>query len=325
MSKIGKLVSGIFSLAIIIGCVWAMLNRQLVLDQVRVWQYQPSNDIAALATNAGLSDRGRFQFYAAHPRLESASEFNSECRRAEAASPILGCYKQGEDTIHIYNVADTELDGIKEVTAAHELLHAVWARLPEAEKSRLGRLLESTYERVKDDAFAERMAYYDRAQPGSRVNELHSIIGTEVAEIDSELEAHYRQYFANRNKVVAAHAHYNQKFVNLEAQAKQLKAKLEAQKAVIDQRKDSYETRIAALNQKIAAFNQRAQSGDFSSQEEFRAERAKLQNEGRVLQAERRAIIGLIEQYNSDVETLNGLGEQAERLNQSLDSQKAVE
>jgi len=120
MSKISKLGSFLLSVAILAFSGWVVLNRQFVLDHVRAWQFQPSTEIAQLATNAGMSEHGRFQFYVTQPRLESSNEFNAECRRSEKASPILGCYKSGEDTIHIYNVPNPELDGIKEVTAAQE-------------------------------------------------------------------------------------------------------------------------------------------------------------------------------------------------------------
>ena len=61
------------------------------------------------------------------------------------------------------------------------------------------------------------------------------------------------------------------------------------------------------------------------SKQQFYQERSTLQAEGQRLKTEREAIIALIEAYNQDVEKLNSLGKQAERLNQSLDSHRAVE
>ncbi len=46
---------------------------------------------------------------------------------------ILGCYNPSSRDIYIYNVTNSELDGVKEVTAAHEMLHAAWERLSESE------------------------------------------------------------------------------------------------------------------------------------------------------------------------------------------------
>lgn len=325
MSKIRKVIGGLFSLSLVAAMVLAVLYRQAIYDQWKFWQYQPTSEILALAERSGMSDSGKFHFFVTHPRLESSSEFNSECRRAEKGSPILGCYKQGEDTIHIYNVSDPELDGIKEVTAAHEMLHAVYARLGDAERQKLDNLLESAYSQVKTDKLAERMAYYDRAQPGSRANELHSILGTEFRDLGPELEAHYAKYFSNRSKVLDLHDNYSQKFAAIESQAAELQTSLTNQKAEIERRSSAYESAMSSLNQRIAQFNKRANAGDFSSQAEFQAERSRLQAESNSLASERNAIMALIENYNSDVEKLNALGEQAERLNQSLDSLGGVD
>ena len=98
-----------------------------------------------------------------------------------------------------------------------------------------------------------------------------------------------------------------------------------SQKTVIQQRKSAYDSAIVNLNSRIADFNQRAQQGDFGSKQQFYQERSTLQAEGQRLKTEREAIIALIEVYNQDVEKLNSLGKQAERLNQSLDSHRAVE
>lgn len=325
MSKISRVVSFFISIALLGGVVWLAFNRQTALDHLRVWQYQPTSDIERLATRAHLSERGRFQFFVTHPRLESSAEFNSECRRSEKGSPVLGCYKQGEDTIHIYNVTDPELDGIKEVTAAHEMLHAAYARLSQEEKQRLGRLLDAAYERVKDTKLEERMSYYERAQPGSQHNELHSILGTEYTDLGPELEAHYAIFFRDRSHIVAHHDRYSQKFIAIEQQVTALQQKLDAQRQAIERQKSIYDSGISALNRNITEFNQRAGSGGFRSQEEFAAQRSALQSEGRRLEAMRGAVLQLIEQYNADVERLNALGAQAERLNQSLDSQRAVQ
>ena len=83
MSKISKLGSFLLSVAILAFSGWVVLNRQFVLDHVRAWQFQPSAEIMQLATNAGMSEHGRFQFYVTQPRLESSNEFNAECRRSE--------------------------------------------------------------------------------------------------------------------------------------------------------------------------------------------------------------------------------------------------
>ncbi len=324
MSKIGKIVSLFLTLAVAAAGVWVVVNRQFVLDQVRVWQYQPSSAVEQLAERSTMTDSGRFHFYAAWPQLENADNFNQDCRRVEKASPIVGCYISGKETIHIYDVTDPELDGIKEVTAAHEMLHVVWSRLDDRRRAELTTLLEAAYQRLADDKLAERMAYYERAQPGSRANELHSILGTEFAGLGEELEAHYRTYFADRSALIRLHAQYNEKFTAAEAESERLAASLTARKAEIEQLAAAYMASVERFNQKANAFNLRAENGGFSSQEQFAAERSSLANESAQLKTQQQTIEAKVADYNADVEKLNALGEKIDRLNQSLDSLQAV-
>jgi len=128
-SHLGSIVVAAVS---ILAALLIFANRQQVIDQVTVWQYQPSSQIAGLASRSSMNSTGKFYFYASRPVVEDAQPFNQDCGRKEASTAILGCYN-GQN-IFIYNVTNTQLDGIKEVTAAHEMLHAAYARMGSAEK-----------------------------------------------------------------------------------------------------------------------------------------------------------------------------------------------
>lgn len=319
-----RVVSGMAMIVAVAGTVWTVLHWQWVMDSWRVRQFQPSSAVALLAERAGLSDEGRFYFYVGHPQLEAADQFNAECRRREKGSPILGCYKAQDDTIHIYNVTAPELDGIREVTAAHEMLHAAYARLSSVERAKLGVLLDAAFERVKTPELEQRMQYYDRAQPGSRQNELHSILGTETSDVGPDLEAHYRRFFRDRAKVVALHHRYEQTFRTLQDEASSLQATLAERRSAIDTGKASFDHDMSELNKRIAQFNDRAARGDFASREHFHAERTALAAQGQRLEARRAALLEQVTMYNRDVERLRVIGEHADRLTQQLDSQKEV-
>lgn len=318
----GGLLAGIVLLALLAG---GILYRQRIMDQVKVWQFTPTPGIMRLAERAQLSDEGRFYFYVTHPRLETAAEFNDDCRRKEANSPLLGCYVQGADRIHIFNVDNPELDGIKEVTAAHEMLHAVYARLSEARRRELGEQLEAAYQRVKDAELEQRMAYYERQQPGSRQNELHSILGTEYESLGPELEAHYARYFRNRQVVVGLHRAYHQTFRSLEQEQQRLSGDLAQRRTTLEQRMARYQQQVAALNARIGDFNRRAAAGDFASEAAFQRERGQLRRDGDALKREQAAIETAVNEYNNDVTKLNELGGKMEQLQKSLDSFQAVE
>ena len=305
-------------LSVIVAAI-LFLNRQYIIDQISVWQYQPSGDIASLVERSGMSDQGEFHFYASQPKLQTAADFNETCERKERAMAVLGCYNG--QFIYIYNVTDAKLDGIREVTAAHEMLHAGYARLDEAQKQRIHELLDAEYEQLKNDvAFAERLAFYDRTEPGERYNELHSIIGTEVASISDELEEYYQKYFDDRSKTVGLYEQYASVFHELQNRSEQLSQQLTQLGDEIERESALYNTNTSQFSADVDAFNQRAENGDFTSQAAFEAERSQLISRGEALETRRQQINNNVTQYEALRAELMGIASESEALNRSIDS-----
>lgn len=302
--------------------LFLVVNRQAVIDQVTVWQYQPSAEIAAFAERSGMNDRGRFIFYASQPNLEGTQAFNAKCSRIEQSTAVLGCY-DGRN-IFVYDVPNEKLDGIREVTSAHEMLHAAYLRLNEEQKQKVDALVEAEYKTLQNDAkFAERMAFYARTEPGERDNELHSIIGTEVTAISPELEKHYANYFTDRTKVVALHAQYASVFASLQARGDELSAQLTALADSIEASVSRYNSDVQRLNNDIADFNARANSGSFGSQEEFEKERSALIARANELDRLRRSVNDMQAQYEALRIELEAIASQSDALNRSIDSSLA--
>jgi len=325
-SKTNRLRTGIaFSLSIlVIGFAgWLFLNRQLVLDQLSVWNYQPSAAIVSLEDKVKFTDKGQFTFYATKPVLADSSEFNGSCPRQEAGSPILGCYTTS-DRIFVFNVSNTQLDGMKEVTAAHEMLHAVWYRMSASEQSRLGTLLTAAYEKSASPELKERMEYYQRTEPEAITNELHSILGTEVGNLGTELEDYYKQYFEDRQIILDLHAKYNDVYQGLYNRADTLYMQMQTLAKSIDSRSEAYSTEVTKLSGDISSFNRRANSGDFDSMGQFNSEKAALVARSNRLDAERSAIYADISTYNKMYEEYKVLASQIELLNNSVDSFKSL-
>lgn len=305
---------------VLAGLLW--LNRQTVVDHLNVWQYQPSEEVAGLASRASMNDSGTFIFYTGRPSIEDAGSFNQKCTRKEANSAVLGCYN-GQN-IFIYNVKDSRLDGIREVTAAHEMLHAVYIRLTDTERARVDDLLAQEYEKLKDrPEFAERMAFYERTEPGERNNELHSIIATEVSSIGTELETYYARYFSDRTQVIALYEKYAAVFSGLQERGELVKAQLARLAGTIEAETDAYNKDVSKLNQDIANFNARANAGDFSSDAAFQAERNSLINRAKQLDSRRASISASISEYNQLREELAALATESEAINRSIDSSLA--
>ena len=296
-----------------------VLNRQRILDQITVWQYQPTAEVSGLVDRAGMNSEGKFYYLASQPKLDSSSDFNSECDRVENVTSILGCYSNSR--IYIYDVTDPQLDGIREVTATHEALHAIYDRMSDDEKKQVDVLIEAEYKKLSTDKdFADLMSYYAKAEPGQRDNELHSIIGTEVQTISLELEAHYDKYFTNRQEVVALNAKYSSVFKSLKSQADTLSTKLDSLSTYITTKSAEYNSDVQTLNNDIAAFNVRATKGDFTSQAQFNSQRAVLTQQVADLQALRASIDDSISQYQAILTQYNSLATQSKKLYGIIDS-----
>lgn len=214
----GTLLTCLVLVGLALGFVW---YQRPITDWVRVWQFQPSAGVAAIAARAGLSDHGRFTFYTGEPVLADAATFNATCRGHERSTAVLGCYSG--QRIYLYDITNDELDGIEEVTATHEMLHAAYDRLDETERSRIDGLITAYLPTLASNAaFTERMKVYKDLSEAERLDELHSIVGSEVATVSPELEAYYRQYFADRSHVVSLYSKYSGVFSQLEKQSTKL-------------------------------------------------------------------------------------------------------
>mgnify|MGYP000868664984 CR=1 FL=1 len=318
-SSVSKFIGWSVAGFLLVASTWIWFERQWVIDTLQYFQYTPSSQVEKITSELGLTESSKFMFYASNPSVETSKTFNIYCKRQEANSPILGCYANMR--IHIYGITDERLNGIQEVTAAHELLHAQYDRLSSAKKQQLEPLLEKAYQRLADDELKKRMEYYDRTQPGEKYNELHSILPTEFADIGQDLEDYYRQYFSNRQKIVRLHTHVASQFAQLSEEANQLVEKINTLTVTINSNTERYNAGVAQLNQKVTVFNARAdQPGGFSSQAEFNAERAALEAERAQLDALRAQVSADTATHKQLVAQLDAINAKAESLNKSIDS-----
>ena len=298
------------------------LNRQLVVDAASYFNYQPTPIIEQISDSVQLTDVGRFYFYADNPSVEAGLSFNIACKNKESGTAVLGCYN-GEN-IFIFDVNDERLNGIEEVTAAHELLHAIYVRMSDEDRARINKLVEAEYVKLKDDPqFSKRMAYYARTEPGERDNELHSIIGTEVGSISAELEDHYKQYFKNRSKIVAYHNSYNTTFTKLADQAKSLADKMDKLSKKVSVASDKYNSDVKKLNTDIADFNKKAAAGGFTTQAQFDEERQSLVDRVAQLSQDRKNINNDEKLFNKLRDAYNSIVTQSNDLYNSIDSSLA--
>ncbi len=297
----------------------AIINRQLIVDQFVVWRFKTTPEVIGLVERAGMNEYGKFLYLASEPQLVSTQKFNDDCQRTESVISILGCFKDGR--IYLYDVTDETLDGIREVTATHEALHAVYARMGDGEKAKIDALIEVTYKNLKNIAqYSEIMEFYAKSEPGQRDNELHSIIGTEIKDINPELEVHYSKYFHDRQKVVVLNAKYKGVFAVLNDKAKSLMSQMSDISSHMVSRVDKYNSDTLVLNQDIAAFNSKTNSGGFTTEYQFTAARNLLVKRIDDLEGVRVAIQNDIATYNRLIKEYNAIETESKKLSNSIDS-----
>lgn len=314
---IGAIVATTVTVAL---AAFLFFNRQWAIDQLSVWQYDPSGAVSTLATRSGMNSEGRFLFYASQPSIDTAQAFNDACGSShEVNTAILGCYAGHK--IYVYNVTNQQLDGVKSVTAAHEMLHAAYERMSGSERSQVNKLVEAEYNKLKSNKeFEERMSFYAKTEPGERDNELHSILGTEVGDLSSALEQHYRKYFSDRQKVVHLYDNYSAVFTKLKDQSDQLVSQMNNLSDSIESRAQQYNRDVAQLSSDIQDFNSKAKNGGFSSQAQFDNERAALVARTSALDDERQSINDDIQEYKQLRSQLAQIASQSEALNRSINS-----
>ncbi|HEV7742534.1 MAG TPA: hypothetical protein VGO65_08940, partial [Pseudolysinimonas sp.] len=293
---------------------WDRERGEWLQDQFTVLTQPSPADIVAIADATGMSDDGRLIFLASTPEVEKADGFNKDC--SVESEGTLGCF-DGRD-IYIYSVTDPRLQGTIEVTGAHEMLHAAYQRLPDAERDRVDALVAQAVDALpEDDPVFRDMQTYPREQ---WPDEWHSRLGTEFADLPAALEAHYDRYFTDRSKVLALDAKSTALLDQLEAQLQSLADEVKALDAEVTQRSDAYDAALAAYDDDVAAFNAKADGNGFPSQAEFDAARAALVARQAKLEADRTALNEQVDHYNELVDQLTALDADYADLYHGLDS-----
>ncbi|MDR0591489.1 MAG: hypothetical protein LBG75_02980 [Candidatus Nomurabacteria bacterium] len=311
LSRVVSIVTSIVLIAVI-GLV--VYYQQSIVDYAVYLAYKPTPEIERMVERIGFTGDGKFRLYSSEPSIEGSSSFNKDCEAVQSEVNVLGCYTNNR--IYVYNVQSEELDGIKEVTLAHETLHAVYERLSDGERQKVDATIDTYYAAHKTPELEKYMSNYPAED---KYTELHSVLGTEVGDLPAELEEHYAKYF-NRDKVLKLYDGYHQKFVEVKDRADQLVKEAEALAKDVEDQTTSYNSATSALSARISSFNARASGGDFSSQAQFDAERAGLVTESDRLEALRVEINQKIERYTAIQGELQELELRNKELNNSINS-----
>lgn len=306
--------------------VIAFMNRQLINDQIAANRFDAPKSIVQLTDNLDVTDSGQRIFWASTPTLDASQNFNAQCSQVDHSEEghILGCYTRGN--IHLFEVTDERLNGIVEVTAAHELMHATFARLGQDERAQLTRKLNRLYQDLIPDnpQLEERMSVYSSLSKTAFANELHSVFATELRELPDWLEEHYATWFQDRSVIIDYFDSYHAVFEELTARANELETEMTALRADVEKRSADYDAAVEQFNSEWENFVARNEAFEFSSnpdefyrlRDDFYARRDALGEEMRSLNAD-------IERYETMRTELMALSELNRELEQQLDSDLA--
>lgn len=318
---IGRWIAAALGVVALVGVLvaapWDGARRQAYADQWVVWTDPPSAQIEELAQQLELTETGRRIFFATRPQVDTARDFETHC--PVEAEVVLGCYYR--DRIFVYEVTDERLAGTVESTTAHELLHALYARMEPAEETRVDALVADYVADLPDDDATR--AIIETYPDEQHADEWHSRLATSFETLPAALETHYAQIFGDRQLIVAFDKESRAQIDDYTARIEQLSAELDAASADLTARSAAYDADIATLNADIASFNQRADSGAFSSQAEFDRERAAIIARQDALEAQRVALNADVDAYNAKVVELTSLDSERAELYEHLDSHSA--
>lgn len=279
--------------------IFACLCVYIFQDEFKARDFILSGELSSVISSLKLTDRANLILRATHPELQDKKSFNQNCNSHSQEIYVLGCYREDQDRLYVYNVNSSELPGVREVTTAHEMLHAAYHRLLFWEKLNLKDQLQSVYDSLPADS--DLRTSMQNYRPDELYDELHSRIGTEVKDLPASLERYYQRYFTDRQSIVSFNQQYHNIFIELKNETNHLKESIEKQKQLINSRTKQYQEQKQQLSDEITQFNSRAARGDFINQTEFRKQR--------------QAVIGRINQLNLQYDELK---KSIEKLNQDI-------
>lgn len=184
----------ILILVIVVG-FFAIKNAHAIGDWSHSLTYDPPVEVSKLADSATMSKKSKNMFYRFSPTLMGQTELDATC-----GTEKLGCTENR--SIYILSYTNDKEFSQSTVTAAHEMLHVAYSRLSSKKKSEINKQLDG--ELLTDEGLyiVDKLKNYDEKD---YYDEAHSFVGTEIGNISTELNEYYKQYFENRDELVAAY------------------------------------------------------------------------------------------------------------------------
>jgi hypothetical protein len=285
-------------------------QRQAIYDWSRLQGYTPPDEIAQLAFDTTMNNSARRLFYVYHPQLEQRETFNQKCSGFGEQTIVLGCYVSNTG-IYLFDVDDPRLQGVEQVTAAHELLHAAYDRLSPSERAKVDSMTAAAFKTLNDERIKGSIEGYRQRDSSIVPNELHSIIGTEVRNIPPDLETYYKKYFTNRHAIVA----FSEKYESVLTARRNKAAALELQISGVKNEIDLMEKTLSEEQQSL-----RDVRSSVTTSEEAQAYNARVDGYNKGVHE----FNALVKRYNALIEEYKSVALEAQELHKALDSRPTL-
>jgi DNA repair exonuclease SbcCD ATPase subunit len=282
-------------------------NQTTIEDWLDFAPTPTSPEIKRLAEQSLMTPAAQRLFYRQHPTIESKDTFLEQCKVPDK-SIMLGCFVRRGRTgkIVVQQITDQRLQGTMEVTAAHEMLHAAYERLSQSERDDLGQRLAKAAARVQDPRLKSVLDDYKVRDTELYHNELHSHLGTELAEFgDTKLEQHYQRYFQDRHRLVALAKRSGAVLKQLDDQAEILKPKIvqiEAELAQLETQITQSETNLKASQQELRQLEAELQDTKTAAEAAFRQESIQANQLAAQFEQQKAQFNQKVEQHNDRAE-----------------------
>jgi hypothetical protein len=304
---------------LVLGVVFT--QRQQISDWIALRGYDAPSNISALATQDTMTDKSRNIFYVNKPAVIQKSNFNASCPSSSREQTIvLGCYRSNQAGIYLLSVDDPRLNGVVQVTAAHEMLHAAYDRLSSGERQHVDIMLTDFYKTLTNQRIRQTIDGYRITEPNDVVNEMHSIFGTEITDLPPGLESYYSQYFTNRKQIAGFADQYEQEFSSRKALVDQDDKQLAALKKQINESEASLKQQQADITATRQHLESLQSSGDIPA---YNAGVPGYNKQVSDYNTGVQAVQGLVDRYNALVVARNAVASEITALSQALSSNVA--
>ncbi len=314
MNSFKRILSALLTVSAIAVLAFTWFNRRELQDWWALRDYTPPTEVVALADTTTMTDEARNIFYVNNPLIVDEVQFNSACK--PESTIVLGCYIS-RDGIYIFDIQDDRLAGVKQVTAAHELLHAVYERMSADERARINSLTQEALSTVTEQRILDTVEEYRKNDASVIPNELHSIMATEVRELPVELESYYKQYFTDRQVIVAFSEDYELEFSKRRDAVDRLDDRLAQLKLKIDADQNDLTLQYAALRASKEELDALLSSGQTS---EYNSKVPAFNQQVSSYNASVRQVEDEINEYNALVQERNAIAVEVQELIESIDS-----